>query len=70
MVGPISDAERNESRRRVKAASVLLVALSAGLITLQTDAGLVLFGVAASIGAVVGTFLVWLVFPSGLDEFR
>jgi ammonia channel protein AmtB len=70
MVGPISDAERNEFRRRVKVGAVLLVAASAGLITLQTDAGLVTFGAAVAIGATTGAFLVWLVFPTGLDEFR
>jgi hypothetical protein len=70
MVSPITQEERDRSTRRLKAGSILLVALSAGLITLRTDAGLVGFGVAAAFGLVVGVVLVWFVAPNGLAEFR
>ena len=78
MVGPISDEERTAFALKVKVGFVLLVALSAGLITLQADAGPVGFLTASAAGAVMGVLLVWIAFPSrerlaeseGVDEHR
>ncbi|WP_340099173.1 hypothetical protein [Salinibaculum salinum] len=63
MVGPISDEERDAFAWKLKAGFILLVGLSAGLITLQADAGLVWFLVATVAGGIVGVILVWIAFP-------
>ncbi|MDG5777641.1 hypothetical protein VB773_07170 [Haloarculaceae archaeon H-GB2-1] len=70
MVGPITDAERADSRLKLKLAFILLVAASGGLITLLGDGGVPAFVLATVIGGVVGAALVWFVFPTGLSEFR
>jgi hypothetical protein len=64
MVGPVSDEERGAFAWKLKLGFVLLVAFSGGLITLQTDAGLVWFLAASGAGAVLGTVLVRIAFPS------
>jgi hypothetical protein len=66
MVDPISDEERETFVRRLKGAFVLLVALSAVLITLQSDAGPLAVLVAGGSGAAVGVVLLWIAFPSTL----
>lgn len=69
MVGPISSEERASTVRRVKAAFVLLVGLSGGLISLQSDGSLFVTAAAILAGVVTGLVLVWLVFP-GTGEVR
>jgi hypothetical protein len=64
MVGPISDEERSAFAWKLKLGFVVLVALSAGLITLQADAGLAGFLAASGAGAVLGVLLVRIAFPS------
>ena len=63
MVGPVSDEERDAFAWKIKVGFVLLVAFSAGLITLQADAGLVGFLAASGAGAAMGVLLVWIAFP-------
>ncbi|MFB6183946.1 MAG: hypothetical protein ABEI96_05270 [Haloarculaceae archaeon] len=70
MVGPVSDEQRDERRRTFKLSLVVLVAFSGGLITLQGGVDLAGFAVATVASALVGVVLVWLVFPTGLSEFR
>lgn len=59
MVGPLSEDERRSGHRRLQAAFVALVGISAGLISLQADPtafqflGAVLGGVALGIALVV-----------------
>jgi hypothetical protein len=69
MVSGVTDEERGRFARRLKVGFVLLVGLSAGLITLQTDASLQIFLLATGIGLTVGTLLVWIAFPDR-DDFR
>jgi len=64
MVDPISDEERTKFTRRLKLAFVLLVAISAVLITLQSDAGPFVLLAAGAGGAAVGVFLLWAAFPA------
>lgn len=64
MVGPVPDEERDSFARKLKAAFVLFVGLSAGLITLQSDAGVVGFLIASGAGIAVGALLLWIAFPS------
>lgn len=64
MVDPISDEERRSFIRKLKAGFVVFVGLSAGLISLQTDAGLVGFAAASATGMVLGIVLLWAVLPS------
>jgi 4-amino-4-deoxy-L-arabinose transferase-like glycosyltransferase len=63
MVGPISDEERERTMFKMKVGSVLLVGVSAGLITLQGDAPLEIVVGAVGIGLLVGLALVWYLFP-------
>lgn len=70
MVDGITDEERERFAVKLKAGFVLLVGLSAGLITLQADAGLEVFLVATATGSAVGVVLVWLVFPDRTDLER
>ena len=63
MVGPISDEERDAFAWKLKAGFILLVALSAGLITIQADAGPIWFLVSTVAGGFVGVVLVWIAFP-------
>ena len=64
MVDPISDTEREEFYRRVKVGFVLLMGLSAGLITLQGDPSPVVIAGAIAGGLVTGALLAWFIFPS------
>ncbi len=69
MVSGISDEERERFAAKIKAGFVLLVGLSAGLITLQGEVGALVSLGATAIGLVFGALLVWLVFPDP-DEFK
>lgn len=64
MVGPVSDDERADFYRRVKVGFVVLVGLSAGLISLQGDPSLPVIGAAIAGGLLVGALLTWFIFPS------
>lgn len=66
MVGPVSQEERLTASRRIKLGFIVLVGLSAGLITLQGEPSLLTFALAVCAGLVVGTVVVWLAFPRGL----
>lgn len=70
MVGGITDEERERFAVKLKAGFVLLVGLSAGLITVQAGASLAAFLAATAAGSVVGVLLVWLVFPDRSDLER
>ncbi|WP_227374185.1 hypothetical protein [Haladaptatus halobius] len=59
MVGPISSEERTAAMSRLKAAIVLLVGSSGGLIALHAGASAVGMAVAVLSGLVVGGLLVW-----------
>ncbi|WP_247009293.1 hypothetical protein [Halorientalis litorea] len=63
MVGPISNEERDEFMTRLRIGFVALVAVSAGLITLQGDPPLMVVGAAVVGGVVVGVILMWFLFP-------
>ncbi|MFB6164428.1 MAG: hypothetical protein ABEJ31_04660 [Haloarculaceae archaeon] len=63
MVGPISGDERRRATTQIKLGFVVLVGLSAGLITLQGDPSPLVMAGAVVAGLVVGAVLVWLVFP-------
>ena len=57
MVRPTTDEEKAESMNRLKAGIVVLVGVSAGLITLSGGGSLVQIGVAVLAGLVVGAAL-------------
>ncbi|PSP76287.1 hypothetical protein BRC86_01375 [Halobacteriales archaeon QS_3_64_16] len=63
MVGPLSDEDRRSGHRRLQTGFVVLVGLSSGLITLQTDPTILLFLGAVLGGTILGialvTFLYW-----------
>jgi len=63
MAGPISQADRQRTMRKLKIGVVLLVGLSGGLITAHGDAAwqVVLAAIGGSL--VVGAVLVWYLFP-------
>lgn len=63
MVGPTPEEERRSAYRRFKAMLVVVIALSAGLIAINGDAGLHVVGAASLGGLVVGAALVQYVFP-------
>lgn len=63
MVEPISDGDRARTMLWVKAATVFLIAISAGLITTQGDTSLEIVVAAVAAGAVVGVVVVWYLFP-------
>lgn len=63
MVDPISRTDRVRTLRRLKIGTVLLVGLSAGLISVQGDASAELVAGAVGGGLLVGTALVWYLFP-------
>lgn len=69
MVGPLTDAEREEGNFKVKAGFVLLVGVSAGLISLQGDPSLAIIAGAVAGGLLLGVLLVWYLFP-GTGETR
>lgn len=64
MVDPVSSGDRERTFRWLKIGTVLLVGLSAGLISVQGDAGPMFVAGAALAGLVVGAALVWYLFPS------
>lgn len=60
MVGSsLSDEKRSSLQRRLLGAFVLLVAVSGGLVALQSDATVEQVGAASVGGLVVGVVLVW-----------
>lgn len=63
MVDPISRSDRAKTLRRLKVGTVLLVGLSAGLISVQGDASLELVAGAVVGGLLLGAALVWYLFP-------
>lgn len=63
MVDPISKDDRTRTLRWAKVATVVLVGLSAGLITTQGDTSLGVIAAAVGSGAVLGVVLVWYLFP-------
>ena len=67
MVDPVDNTERVAFLRKLKVGFALLVGLSAGLMGLQTGAGLVVLAAAVVAGSLVGAFLAWLALPSGDD---
>jgi len=64
VVDPVSGGDRERTFRWLKVGTVLLVGLSAGLISVQGGAGPGLVAGAALAGLVVGAALVWYLFPS------
>jgi Na+/H+-translocating membrane pyrophosphatase len=64
MTGPISDEDRERTMTRMKVGSVLLIGVSAGLITSQGDASLRVVVAAVVAGLLLGGVLVWYLFPS------
>jgi len=70
MVDGITDEERDRFAVKIKVGFVLLVGVSAGLITLYAGVGLQGFLLATGIGLVVGLLLVWWVFPERSDLRR
>jgi hypothetical protein len=64
MVDPVSDEERERFALKLKAGFVLLVGLSAGLITLQGEVGPLGFLGATVGGVLAGAVLVRVVFPA------
>ncbi|MFB6084326.1 MAG: hypothetical protein ABEJ94_08795 [Halorientalis sp.] len=69
MVDPVSSDERASFTRRLKVGFVVLVGVSAGLITLQGDPGPVVFAGAVAGGLVVGVLLVRFAIPDS-GRFR
>lgn len=63
MVEPIPDTDRVRTLRWAKIGTIALIGLSAGLIAVHGDASLEATLGAAASGAVVGTGLVWYLFP-------
>ncbi|WP_158056160.1 hypothetical protein [Halorussus halophilus] len=57
MVGPPSSEDQQAARTRLKIAIVVLVGVSAGLITFQGGGSLVQIGVAVAAGLVLGAAL-------------
>ena len=64
MTGPISDEDRERTMTQMKVGSVLLIGVSAGLITSQGDASLRVVVAAVVAGLLLGGVLVWYLFPS------
>ncbi|MFO7927937.1 MAG: hypothetical protein ACQET5_10950 [Halobacteriota archaeon] len=67
MVDPITNDDRKRTLRWAKLATVCLVGLSAGLISIQGEAAVELVAGSVLAGLLVGTGLVWYLFP-GADE--
>lgn len=63
MVDPISSEDRERTMLWMKIGSVLLVGISAGLITVQGGASLAAVAGAVAAGLLVGAGLVWYLFP-------
>ncbi|MDR9381432.1 MAG: hypothetical protein RI560_07150 [Natronomonas sp.] len=67
MVDPITDDDRRQTLRWARVGVVLLVGLSAGMISIQGGAPLELVSVTVLVGLIVGGALVWYLFPSAED---
>ena len=63
MVGPVSSDDRDRTALRIKVVFSLVIGASAGLITLQGDVPLLVTGLVALLGTVVGALLTWFVVP-------
>jgi uncharacterized membrane protein YccC len=63
VVDRISEDDRTQTLRWVKVGTVLLVGLSSGLVSLQGDASVESAAIAVGVGLLVGTGLVWYLFP-------
>lgn len=63
MVDPVSSADRVRTLRWVKLGTILLVGLSAGLISVQGGATMGLIAGSVLAGLLVGGALVWYLFP-------
>lgn len=63
MVDPISAADRARTLRWAKIGLVLLVGISTGLISVQGDAPLEIILGSVVAGLIVGSALVWYLFP-------
>jgi len=63
VVDPVSSADRVRTLRWVKLGTVLLVGLSAGLISVQGGAAAGLIAGSVLAGLLVGGALVWYLFP-------
>lgn len=63
MVGPPSDDDQRSLVYRLKVFFVVLVGVSAGLITRVGNATLLESGLVTLAGLAVGVVLVWIVFP-------
>jgi len=70
MVGPVSDEERESVTRKVKLAFTTLIALSAGLVSLQGNPSPLVVLAAIGGGFVVGGLLIWYVFPESTTVKR
>lgn len=64
MVGPRSDSEQGALFVRLKVFFVLLVGMSAGLMGLGGGGTLVESGALTLFGLLIGSVLVWIVFPN------
>lgn len=69
MVGPMSNDERTSLTRRLKTGFVVLIGISAGLITLVGDPTLLETALVTLVGFIVGAVLVRVVFP-GTGEMQ
>lgn len=63
MVQPVDPEERASFTRKLKLSLVAVVGLSGGLIAVQGDAPLPVVAATVAGGFVVGTALIWFVFP-------
>lgn len=63
MVEPIPNADRERTLRWAKVGTVVLVGLSAGLISVQGDASVEVTLVSIVLGLFTGAALVWYLFP-------
>lgn len=70
MVGPVSDDERDRFALKIKLGLTALVAVSGGLIAVQSGATLPLVAAATAGAAIVGAMLVWFVFPGSGGRSR
>lgn len=70
MVGPVSDDERTRFALKVKLGLIALVALSGGLIAVQSGATLPVIAAAIAGAALAGAPLIWFVFPGSSGQSR
>jgi hypothetical protein len=67
VVDPITSGDRRRTLRWAKVGTILLVGLSAGMISIQGGAAIELVGGAVLAGLFVGSVLVWYLFPNTED---